>query len=378
MSAQHCGERFRLIDLLMTTVVVAFFLLMASCVISNARVNSRRNQCQSNIRQIALALYDKASRARYPNASTATQRTPDREIGLPLVGQVTVDGQDYPAPGVADPTNGGYSWLVRILDGLEEITLDQEIRYLSDKYQKPAFGKDMVRQPGDGSEALHYCRVPMPFLRCPTFAGEYHADEKQEIYQDDYRHPGISSYVCIPGTHFKSKNELEENGVIVSRAASRIGLSMDDVVDGTSRTLLVVETREPNYASWYDGQVNWVTAFLPVHLADFDMNDDSTDQDGDGVPDVISDEWITALNYGPDGDDDTQNVYMQQSPYTKDQSYGGRRWGPSSMHAGGVVLHAFADLHTSAIAGDIDPEIYYALVTRNGAESLSLEPSIRE
>jgi hypothetical protein len=253
--------------------------------------------------------------------------------------------------------------------------LDQQIRELGSKYKEQAFSERMVWQRPGLVAAEHICRVPVPLLKCPSYAGGYYADRKQEIYQDNYRHPGISNYVCIPGTHFKNENELVENGVIVSRAASQFGLSLDEICscDGRSLTLLITETREPNYASWYDGQVNWVTAFPPRHVAAFDSVENRGDQDGDGVPDAVAQGWVTGLNYGPRDVRDQQNVYLSQFPYTKDQSYGGRQWGPSSMHAGGVVLHAFADAHTAAIAEDIDPDVYYALVTWNGYDERCLE-----
>jgi hypothetical protein len=372
MSRKRRRMSFRLVDLMMTIAVISILLAMVSYGIRRARRGARRNQCQSNIRQLGLALYGTGSSPwGFRNVSTAADRQGENEIGLPLVGKVTIDGQDYSAPGAADATNGGYSWLVRILDSMCEVRLYDEIKKASHKYKEPAFSKSMVRQDANG-QTMHFCRIPVPYLKCPSYTGGFNADEKEEIYKSDYRHPRISNYVCIPGTHFKSRDELVENGVIVSRReCDRVGcrvLSQDDILDGMSKTIMLAETREPNYASWYDGQVNWVTAFSPQYVADFGDGSNVVDQDPtDGVPDVV-DDWTMALNFGPSNNGDTENVFMSQSPYTKDQSYGGRRWGPSSMHANGVVLHTFADGHTAVLTGDIDPSLYYALVTRNGSD----------
>lgn len=45
-----------------------------------------------------------------------------------------------------------------------------------------------------------------------------------------------------------------------------------------------------------------------------------------------------------------------------------RLWGPSSQHPGGVVFHSFADGHVTGIAETIDPNLYLAIVSRNGGE----------
>jgi hypothetical protein len=47
-----------------------------------------------------------------------------------------------------------------------------------------------------------------------------------------------------------------------------------------------------------------------------------------------------------------------------------RRWGPSSDHAGDVVVHCFVDCSVRAIKADIDPLVYAAIVTSNGGESV--------
>jgi hypothetical protein len=237
-----------------------------------------------------------------------------------------------------------------------------------------------VRLPEGGTgTGVHFCRIPVPFLKCPT-QPENHADKKQEIYQDPYQNPGITNYVCIPGTHLKTGGGIQENGVIVSKAENRLGLTLDDIVDGTSKTLLVAESREVNYASWYDGQVTWVTAILPQYTADFENTPaDAQDDDGDGVPDKIRTEgWETALNSGPPTATSTDNAYWTTAPFDVDTTYGGRRWGPSSMHRGGVVLHVFADQHTTTVNEDIDTDVYYALCTRDGSESVSLEAVIKD
>jgi hypothetical protein len=59
--------------------------------------------------------------------------------------------------------------------------------------------------------------------------------------------------------------------------------------------------------------------------------------------------------------------YLPSAGWTPYATYG-MAWGASSEHAGGVVLHAFADGHIALISSDIDVQIYPALYSRGRNE----------
>ena len=46
-----------------------------------------------------------------------------------------------------------------------------------------------------------------------------------------------------------------------------------------------------------------------------------------------------------------------------------RWWGPSSEHAGSIIIHSFADGRIETISDQIDPTLYLQLITANGHES---------
>jgi hypothetical protein len=278
-------------------------------------------------------------RRAFPNASTAD---------APLLG-----------PGAAVPGNGagntaaGYSWLVQLLDHVEELALYAEIKDVSDKFKTPPF-RDEVQ--GAASRDLHAVKVALFF--CPSFSGS------QECGATIYPNApaAVGNYVCLPATHLDSAGKgLVENGVIVSKRASPRGKGREDVLDGITKTFLATESREESMASWYDGQTTWVTALKTDVLPGAG---DAFPAGPDGAP-VVPDsaEGSTALNVEP---------YLDLPPLSGAKA---RRWGPSSMHLGGVVIHVYVDGHVQPIPDDIDPTVYMRLTTANGGEPVEL-PSV--
>jgi hypothetical protein len=66
---------------------------------------------------------------------------------------------------------------------------------------------------------------------------------------------------------------------------------------------------------------------------------------------------------------------FQHGPSTGGPATGSRRWfGPSSAHAGGIVLHGCGDGHGRGVYESIDRQVYLGLVTRAGGEVLPEGP----
>ncbi len=120
------------------------------------------------------------------------------------------------------------------------------------------------------------------------------------------------------------------------------------VTDGISKTILLSETKEPAYSSWYDASCSWVIATPPAVAVDATANRTAA----------------VSVGYGP-AEDDRQRFYLPERFWKNQEA---RAWGPSSDHGGGVAMHAYADAGTRPITSDVDPYVYRALITRAGGE----------
>ena len=99
--------------------------------------------------------------------------------------------------------------------------------------------------------------------------------------------------------------------------------------------------------------------------------------DGAGVPVGV----VTGLNFGRPYTETVPNPKYANQTWFADQFQGAipgnqvgsgtRDWGPSSDHAGGVVISGYADGHAKAISDSIDATAWYRLATRAGGESIA-------
>jgi hypothetical protein len=109
-----------------------------------------------------------------------------------------------------------------------------------------------------------------------------------------------------------------------------------DITDGTSNTVVIAETREPNAAVWIDGSTAALASRWVVSATNF------------SGPSV-------SINYKP-----YFPVGVANNPINQD-------YGPSSFHTGGCQ-HLLADGSVRFTSQNLDVKVYDAVVTRNGGE----------
>jgi prepilin-type N-terminal cleavage/methylation domain-containing protein len=352
---------FTLVELLVVIAIIAILVALLLPAINAAREAARRNQCINKVRQLAIAMANHESAfQRFPLATDST---------LPLYGEgaptpaMTGEPRFLRAEQRYQRDFTGYSWIVQILPFMEEKTLYDQIAARSEKFVQAGFSSIMM----DTTGQIHLSNRQLPFMRCPSFSGQTFAMAPE--YQQ-FGEVGAGNYVVFASSHVNPDGFLAENGAIApktynGRQIRRKGRKIGDLVDGVSKTLLVAESREEMYSSWYDGQCPWVIAVRP-------RIDIVRDVDGFMAPDPKKEEQgqdLITLNYGPTSAKRSAR-YMRQGREWNGAEH--RLWGPSSEHPGGVVIHAFADARTVPIPEAVDAKIYYRLVTINGAEQAEL------
>ena len=337
---------FTLVELLVVIAIIAMLVTLLLPAVQTAREAGRRTQCANQVRQIGLAIL---------NRETATQRFP-----LALTGQGAATRIDSRGP---DPgrEGDGYSYLVQILPYLEASALHDVIMQKSSDMQVPAHDRELKMT---GSRN-HLAGSDLEGVICPSFPGDDIAEGNFRNLRSEVK---ITNYLCLPAaTADGSRQRFDDvdprnGGMIVTQGAAPKGLTISECKDGTSKTIMVTESRATCYPAWMFGAGASIVAVPPElgQKSRFLRNTSS-----DGFP-SFRDEFQT-LNYGKPCDaprDDTRPFYWDRSNAQRD-------YGPSSAHAGGVVMQLFVDGHVEAMSDSITATNYARMVTRAGSEIVS-------
>jgi hypothetical protein len=140
---------------------------------------------------------------------------------------------------------------------------------------------------------------------------------------------------------------------------------------------MICETIEPAMNCWYDGTTTWTTGLNPNSLADHPPSRANPTARGGENPNAFWDVpsgGSTALNVGP-----VPNPAVAYSPALAGYCSTPQviSWGPSSNHAGGIVVHGAVDGSVHLIASDVDPTLYMHSITRAGREPMRCRTQYR-
>jgi len=359
-------------------VVVLLLGLLLPMLDGMRETGGYRNQCQGRIKQIGLALLNyEQSNGRLPLIS---QLRKSQGLAAQTCKPGTAGGTDK-----LSDTSNGWSWIVKILPYLEEGNLYKSIAkesnvtlpgdHTTTAFSIPPFSPRIV----NGTVAYqHASCVFLQAMICPSWAGNRNTSEYTTVdvtlapeYADvgatsmpppgDFKNiPAPTNYKAVVGTHIADGVPVEDGAMLLT---ADNGSTLKSISDGTGKTLLVAETKECGYASWYDGTLNWIVTNDP-NAASPPGTDGKPPWTGAQLAIPASRTW------------DQNSVPYLKRTNTKNSPLGDVRWGPSSDHSNGQVMHVFCDDHVEAITNLCDPQVYLNLTTRAGGEEAKLE-SIR-
>jgi prepilin-type N-terminal cleavage/methylation domain-containing protein len=328
---------FTLVELLVVIAIIGILVALLLPAVQVAREAARRMSCGNQAKQLSLgALNYESAHRRFPLAGDRHIATETGRV-FPLPEELVVAPLGQPGTADSNSTSGqvgGFSYVVYLLPFIEENALYDQIRSSTNQLRAGAYHVDAT------FNGQPLASKKLGSLICPSFSGDDEADDSR--YQQT--ESAIGNYVALVGSRLVSQSiGVHYDAAMVPglRSNRGKGTAMRDMSDGTSKTVLLSESREESVSAWYDAASTWVVAMRPDNPE------------------------LHALNYGPDLAAGIDNLYYESFPG------GSRDWGPSSDHAGGMVVHAFGDGHVQHLSDSVDAEFYRAISTRAGRESVA-------
>jgi prepilin-type N-terminal cleavage/methylation domain-containing protein len=267
---------FTLVELLVVIAIIGVLIGLLLPAVQAAREAARRSSCSNNLKQMGLGMHVYAD----GNAS---------------------NGDNFFPTAASNGGTSGWSWVVQILPGMEEGNLFR------------------VLNTGTGTGSVN--NTKLGFMQCPSYAGAATGNE-----DGHYRALSGSGTSGNGGWSFAT-----------GPSGSTRGLGFSAFRDGTSKTLVVAESREEGTAF-----TNWSVASQMT----------SGCGAGSAGNNYISGTGSAARVVGWNG----------ANSFTAG-------WGPSSYHTGGSLIgHLFADGHVEFLSRDIATLPYGAMLSRGDSD----------
>jgi prepilin-type N-terminal cleavage/methylation domain-containing protein len=335
---------FTLVELLVVIAIIGVLIGLLLPAVQAAREAARRSSCSNNLKQLGVGLHVYAD----SNARGGDNFFPWLTTG-----------------GTSRPTQG-YSWLAQALGGMEEQNLFRQISGSTNRPfwdgANPANGMVI---PGVNTSNLAIrgsgtapAATKLNFALCPSFAGNTTVSGTMDGVSNYRANAGITS-VSSWAAGTATTGSAAITGVSTGGLAADRRLGFRDFADGTSKTVMVSESRiNPNTTN--GAPCRWIDGGDSFHLASFSSGGQVNNvwNGGQSLLQLMSGTWTTT------------NAPPANTITLGAENAGGITWGPSSDHAGKIIGHLFADGHVEFIAADVAAATYHALNTRAGNEPI--------
>ncbi len=335
---------FTLVELLVVIAIIGVLVALLLPAVQAAREAARRTQCQNGVKQLGLALQNyHDSKKEFPAGSTV---------------ELTQQGPNLAVVNPERNLNHMRNWVVDLLPYIEQQTL-----YDAFDFSIPIAG-------GDETSQNYIARgTSLPTMLCPSdsgnnttlFAGRG-SREGGNWARGNYGANGGLGWMKTdaPGAPFTAAGAPNSVGWLDERVRGVVGvntgLTISQITDGTSKTLLIAELRAG--VSELDPRGTWAighpgSSTLWAHGTDNDIGPNSCLPGGDGF-------MRCSILKGPSGPGE-ESLLADCMPCDDVFGQGGAR----SLHVGGVnagfadgSVHFISDFIDKGNEWDLDPQTY--------------------
>ena len=367
--SHHCRSAhrlaFTLVELLVVIAIISVLVLLLLPAVNAAREAARNTQCKNNIRQLALAVVNyEGTYGHFPVSQTAS--------GKALPGNKC--------------EGGFYSWHARILPFVEATNVYQQIDFdldMADSCNGGEHGLFRADHPNanPASQSIDTFLCPSDFTASGLNEQIMGVNTGQDNYAGNAGWPSLTT-----GFNGERATPAKYNGLISvvnvrsdNKWLPKKGVRTKDVKDGLSKTACVAE-RMIQHGMTQINILNGSKKTLSYHITEQARTlgamvercrPENTHPDLTNSA-YLGRSWISG--WAPTGptymhvkEPNSNHCHFSHSDTTGDFIVT-----PTSNHPGGVNV-AFADGHVSFVPDGVTLEVWWAMGSRNGGESHSLE-----